>query len=301
MKTVAFLVTHGYYPSRPDRLEPDYAGQQLALLGSALAGFDVRLEPVYWQDNGINWSQYSAILPLMAWNYPQEVEVFNQRLGEIQTAGVPIFNDGETLRGNMDKSYLAELAARGAPVPATLSLSTCNAAEILASFDRLHTDEIIVKPRVGAGAWRQARLKRGEAVPAADKLPPAGALIQPFLPSVTANGELSLLYFGGTFSHAVMKRPKQGDYRTQGQFGAIEEAVSPSSAALAAAQRVLALTTVEPLVYARVDLVQGDDGDWLLMELELIEPWLYLSHDGHNGRQAAVAFSKALMGALPAE
>jgi glutathione synthase/RimK-type ligase-like ATP-grasp enzyme len=300
MKTVAFLVTHDYYPSRLDRSQPDYAADQLKLLGTALAPLDIELVPVFWQDDGNDWSKYQAVLPLMAWNYPKQVELFLRRITEIETAGIPVLNDAKTLRANMDKAYLAKLAQLGAPVPPTISLETCDEGSILASFEELGANEIIVKPRIGAGAWRQIRLKRGESVPPVDLLPPSAALVQPFLTSVTWQGEMSLLYFGGVLSHSLMKQPKAGDYRTQGQFGAVESAITAPADAIAAASRVLALATPTPLLYARVDLVQGQDGQWLLMELELIEPWLYLDHDGHKGRHGAALFAQSLHGLLSA-
>ena len=261
MKIIAILVTHGYYPSRLDRSEPDYAKDQLALMGVALAGYDIRIEPVFWQDNGVDWSRFAAVMPLLAWNYPQHVDILLARLDEIESIGVPVLNAPQVLRANMDKSYLADLAQRGAPVPPTRSVDSCTPAIILSSFDHFDTDEIIIKPRIGAGAWRQARLKRGEAVPSADVLPPAAALIQPFLPAVTDEGELSLLYFGDIFSHAVLKRPQAGDYRTQGQFGARETGVPAPPDALTAAREVLDRAEGAPFTYARVDLVRGYDGN----------------------------------------
>ena len=239
MKTIAILVTHGYYPSRPDRTEPDYAADQLALMAAALAPYDIVPEPVYWQDDGSDWARFAAIMPLLAWNYPQQVETLLARFDEIEACGGRLLNDPATLRANMDKAYLADMSARGAPVPATLSIEVCTSEVILGSFDHFGTDEIIIKPRVGAGAWRQARLKRGEAVPSADILPPAAALIQPFLPAVTDEGELSMLYFSGQFSHALIKRPQAGDYRTQGQYGAIETGIPAPADTLIAAQHVL--------------------------------------------------------------
>jgi glutathione synthase/RimK-type ligase-like ATP-grasp enzyme len=294
MKPIAILVTHCYYPSRPDRAEPDYAQDQLKLMGSALEPFEIAIEPVFWQDEGTDWTRFCAVMPLLAWNYPQQVDVFIARLDEIEAAGVQVVNDPATLRTNMDKGYLADLASLGAPVPPTLSVDVATPDLILASFDHFGVDEIIIKPRIGAGAWRQARLKRGQDVPSADILPPSSALIQPFLPAVTNEGELSLLFFGGLFSHALIKTPKAGDYRTQGQFGALETGIAPPPEALAAAQAVLSKANDQPLTYARVDLVRGLDGGWLLMELELIEPWLYLAHDGHKGRHGAALLAQAI-------
>jgi glutathione synthase/RimK-type ligase-like ATP-grasp enzyme len=294
MKTIAILVTHGYYPSRPDRAEPDYAQDQLDLMGSALARHEIAIEPVFWQDEGTDWTRFCAVMPLLAWNYPQQVDVFIARLDEIQAANVQVLNEPATLRTNMDKGYLADLASLGAPVPPTLSVDVATPDLIIASFDHFGVDEIIIKPRIGAGAWRQARLKRGQDVPSADVLPPSSALIQPFLPAVTSEGELSLLFFGGVFSHALIKTPKAGDYRTQGQFGALETGIVPPTEALAAARAVLSKANGETLTYARVDLVRGLDGGWLLMELELIEPWLYLAHDGHEGHHGAALLAQAI-------
>jgi hypothetical protein len=107
-----------------------------------------------------------------------------------------------------------------------------------------------------------------------------------------------MLYFGGVFSHALIKKPRGGDYRTQGQFGALEAAVSPSPDARMAAQKVLATAIGAPFVYARVDMVRGPDGGWLLMELELIEPWLYLAHDGHGGHHGGELLAQAICARL---
>jgi glutathione synthase/RimK-type ligase-like ATP-grasp enzyme len=294
MKTIAILVTHGYYPSRPDRTEPDYAQDQLTLMKAALAPYMVDVAPVFWQDDGQDWSRYDGVMPLLAWNYPQQVDVFLRRLDEIEAAGVLLLNAPEVVRANMDKGYLATLAAKGAPVPVTLNVEALSPDIILSSFDRFNADEIIIKPRIGAGAWRQARMKRGDIMPEPDALPPGPALIQPFLRSVTQEGELSLLYFGGVFSHALIKTPKSGDYRTQGQHGALEIGVAAPVDALEAAVQILAATGQAPFTYARVDLVRGPNGGWLLMELELIEPWLYLAHDGQNGAHGARLLARAI-------
>jgi hypothetical protein len=112
---------------------------------------------------------------------------------------------------------------------------------------------------------------------------------------VTEEGELSLLYFGGRFSHALIKRPKAGDYRTQGQHGAVETGMDAPEGSLEAAEAVLAKADGTPLTYARVDLVRGAGGQWLLMELELIEPWLYLALDCQDGKHGAKLFAQAVL------
>lgn len=294
MTSIALLVTHDYYPARPDRSEGDFAAAQLMLLAEACTPFGITLAPVFWQDDGNDWAAFAAVIPLMAWNYPKTPEVFLRRLDEIGRSGSALLNPLATLRANMDKGYLAELAGRGAPVPPTLAFDACEEEAVRDAFALFGCDEIIIKPRIGAGAWRQSRLKRDAPWPSPENLPDARALVQPFLPAVASEGELSLLYFGGRFSHAVMKTPKSGDYRTQGQHGAVEVGVSAPAEAMAAAAKILALSECAPHLYARVDLVRGPDGGWLLMELELIEPWLYLGQDGAGGRHGAAVFAQAL-------
>ena len=114
-------------------------------------------------------------------------------------------------------------------------------------------------------------------------------MIQPFLPELVAEGELSLLFFGGRFSHAVNKTPRAGDFRIQSQYGGRYQTVAePPPAALALAERVLGAIE-EALLYARIDMVQASDGRWLLMEAELIEPDFYLSEAPDKGRMFAQA------------
>ncbi|MGB6231209.1 MAG: hypothetical protein WBF53_13900, partial [Litorimonas sp.] len=150
---------------------------------------------------------------------------------------------------------------------------------------------------VGGGAWRQVLHAQGDPWPAPDALPPEGALIQPFLPSVVEEGEYSFLYFGGRFSHAVLKTAKPGDYRIQSLYGGAETTYRPRADEIKAADAVLATLDETPL-YARVDLLRGSNGKLALIELEMIEPYLYLPHaevvDGVN--QGALRLGEALRG-----
>jgi hypothetical protein len=141
-----------------------------------------------------------------------------------------------------------------------------------AAFDTLHTGQVVVKSQVGACSWRQALLRRGEKLPPAEELPPAGALIQPFLPSATEEGEYSLLFFNRVYSHCAQKLPRDGDYRVQSVFGGTEHVHHPSSKTLAVAQSVVDAVD-GPLLYARVDLMRLPDGRLALMELEVVEPY----------------------------
>ncbi|MEK7661657.1 MAG: hypothetical protein AAB680_06425, partial [Pseudomonadota bacterium] len=277
----------------------DLVWRQYRQLEAALAKRNIKLSQVFWEDDNINWAQFDLITPLMAWNYPQNLPKFLACLDEIQAANIRLANPQKYIRDNFDKGYLVRLAQSGAPVPPTLEVSADDSGVILSAFDKLNCDEIIIKPRIGAGAWRQARLRRGENLPKREDLPPDFALIQPFIESVGKQGELSILFMGGEFSHALMKTPKAGDYRTQTRWGAREFNIVPPPKALTAAKSILsAYDKHNELSYARIDLVEADNGDWLLMEMEIIEPYLYGPFDGHGGELSAANFANAIAGVI---
>jgi glutathione synthase/RimK-type ligase-like ATP-grasp enzyme len=199
-------------------------------------------------------------------------------------AKTKLFNTFKTLNWNSNKAYLDELEAKGAPVIATITIDRVTEAAVSRAFEELDTDIVVIKPQVGGGAWRQVLHKKGDSFPGKDELPPEGAMIQAFLPSVTEEGEYSFLYFGGQFSHGLIKRPKKGDYRIQSFYGGTEETYAPSSNERTSARAVLNALDFTPL-YARVDLLRGRDGKLKLIELEMIEPYLYLSHAEGEGAE----------------
>lgn len=297
MIRVALLVTPGIWPATDADARGDNVEAQLALIGPACAAQGIVLEPVYWTDPDIDWMGFDAVTPLCAWNYPRDPYTLQTCLAEAEAAGVRVVNPRSVVAWNMDKAYLAQLAALGAPVPRTIEITAVTPSIIASAFETLGCDEIIVKPSIGAGAWRQVRLKRGDDLPDPDQLPPDAALIQPFLTAVETEGEWSLLFFGGAFSHALIKRPKPGDYRTQGMHGAREAAADAPDGFIETALEVLKHIP-GPLAYARVDLVRGPDGTPLLMELEVIEPYLYLPFDGSEGTKGATMFANVLAAAI---
>jgi len=205
-----------------------------------------------------------------------------------QAGGLPLANPASVLAWNSDKSYLGRLAERGVPIAPTHWVEDTTPADVAAAFDAFGSAEVIVKPRVSGGAWKTLRLKQGDRLVDA---PSGPAMVQPFLPTIATEGELSLLFFGGRFSHAVRKTPVPGEFRIQVQFGGRYEAETPAPEALALAHQVLAAID-EPLLYARIDMVRDGEGRWLLMEAELIEPDFYLGSapdGGANFARAVVA------------
>lgn len=283
----------GHASGRADRFEFD---EEVGSLTPAFAQLGLELEPVLWDEAAEIAGDFDALLPLMVWDYFEGNEA--RFLNTMRKAGekTAVFNPPELLRWNSDKCYLDEMAAQGAKVIPTLTVDAVTESIANQAFDQFETNRIVIKPQVGGGAWRQVLHSKGDPWPAADALPPEGTLIQPFLPSVKEEGEYSFLYFGGTFSHACVKTAKPGDYRIQSIYGGQEATYQPSADEISMADSILATLEQTPL-YARVDLLRGLDGQLALIELEMIEPYLYLPHakmeSGIN--QGALQLGQALI------
>jgi glutathione synthase/RimK-type ligase-like ATP-grasp enzyme len=271
----------------PDAADPSYAGQWpgvLERLQTALAAGGITALASAWTDHvdsAEGLKAYPLVLPLICWGYHRDAARWMQATRTWAEAGLPIANPASVLSWNRDKAYLGRLAAQGVPLAPTLWVQDVTPAEVEAAFATLGTDQLVVKPTVSAGAWKTLRLSRGETI-APDNLPTGPAMIQPYLATIETEGETSLLFFGGRFSHAVNKTPVNGDFRIQVQFGGQYRTVTPPEAAMALARQVLE-TIAEPLLYARIDMAPDADGQWLLMEAELIEPDFYLGNDPTGG------------------
>lgn len=272
---VAVLASADMMPDAQNRYVAAAIGEaQIHLMREALAQVGRDIQIVQWDGDGIDWSRYEAAITAVTWDYAARPEQFLARLAEVAEQ-TRLINSLDVIRWNLNKTYLKDLAERGAQMVPTrwVDKATPEAAE--AAFAAFGTDRIVIKPVVGAGAWRQVLFAKGEAWPSEADLPPGAAMIQPFLSTIQSEGEYSFLFFNGQFSHAVVKRPKKGDYRIQTSFGGSAEPYMPSADDLLDARDVLE-SVPEELFHARVDMVRAEDGSLLLMELELIEPYLFV-------------------------
>nr|WP_314433059.1 transporter [uncultured Brevundimonas sp.] len=269
----------------PDPADRSYIGrwpEVLERLKATLEGAGATVTATPWTDHvedASGLAGYDLILPVIVWGYHRDHGRWIQACETWTKTGLPVANLAEVLRWNSDKSYLARLADRGVPIPPTRWTDAVTQAQVDAAFAETGAPVLIVKPTVSAGAFRTLRLTPGEALTDA---PEGSAMIQPYLKSIETEGETSLLFFGGQFSHAVNKRPVPGDFRIQMQFGGLYTAVTPDAGAMVLAEQVLAAID-QPLLYARIDMARDDAGRWVLMEAELIEPDFYLDYDPENG------------------
>jgi glutathione synthase/RimK-type ligase-like ATP-grasp enzyme len=249
------------------------------LLVRALGARGVSAEAAVWDSPSARWETYDAIVIRSCWDYHLRFPQFLAWVDQVERAGVTLWNPATLLRWNADKIYLRDLAARGVDVVPTHWVDQGEATPLARLMAWRGWEDAVVKPSVSASAHETRRLNRAAAraeEPWFRSLVEGGrALIQPFLPEVQSKGEWSLIFIGGRFSHAALKRPAPGDFRVQAELGGTHEPAPPDRSVLDAAARIVELTP-EPSLYARVDgcVVAGR---FMLMELELLEPVLFLA------------------------
>lgn len=238
----------------------------------ALAELGVEAEVVAWSDPEVDWASFDRAVIRSTWDYHERSGAFADWI-RAAAAATDLRNGAATVLWNLDKTYLRELDAAGVPVVPTIWLES-GPRDLSATLAERGWEDVVVKPSVDLGALNLVRTTADVAADAASRLS-GTVMVQPFLPDLEREGELSLVFLGGAFSHAIVKRPAAGDFRVQPRYGGTAERVEPPTGAVEAAQRALALAPDPPL-YARVDLVRDLEGRPCVIELELIEPFLFL-------------------------
>ena len=275
----------------PDPSDPAIEGrwtEVFARMAAPLQAVGATVEPRAWTGTG-DLSGFDLILPLMVWGNYRAVDQWLEAVDVWAAADLPIHNPPSVLRWNVDKIYLQRLAQSGVPIAPTAWLDVGDPELAQAAREAHGWDEAVVKPRRSGGSFRTERLRAG--IPANFEPFDGPAMLQPFLPAVATSGETSLIFFNGVFSHAVRKVAKTGDFRVQPDFGGQVSAAQPDPDELAAAQKALTVIEEGPLLYARVDLVRDLENRPVVMELELLEPDLYLGEDVG----APARFAKAVL------
>lgn len=251
---------------------------------------------VPWKRTDLSWREYDGVIIRTTWDYQKNLAAFLNVLRRIESE-TRLANPFEIVQWNADKKvYLRSLEERGVRiVPTIWNNSKIESHQIQQWFSELQTDEIVIKPSVGANAQDALCLKRSEpdAVNLCQLFDGRSCMIQPFMRGITDEGEFSLFYFNGEYSHAILKTPKMGDFRTQEEHGATIQAIKPPTNLQTAAEEILRHVSPTPL-YARVDLVRTEENEFVLMELELIEPSLYLREAEHAPRSFADAINRWL-------
>lgn len=283
---VAFLTTDdldGY------QIDDDHVVVPAAALG-------IQIDFVPWKAP-TRWQDYDAVVIRSVWDYQHDVDDFLACLEKIEALGIPLWNPSAVARWNMEKGYLAELGARGLPVvPSHFAR--------LESEDQLRTlasrigGPVVVKPRVGASGQDTWMLTPGEHpdrwAKAAGVLRDREIVLQPFLSRIMSEGELSLILIDGQSSHMIRKRPVGGEFRSQEEHGGEVVQADDAEFSAWALDFVSRVPEAKDLLYARIDAIRDDEGRWLLGELELIEPSLYLRFDPESPARLARALMNRL-------
>jgi glutathione synthase/RimK-type ligase-like ATP-grasp enzyme len=256
----------------------------------ALSGAGAEVTPVAWTEAEA-LSAFDLVLPLVAWGYHLEYDRWLAFLARAEREAWRLVNPPELLRWNGDKAYLAELGEAGVPTVPTLAVESCCHADLEEARRRFGSDWLVIKPPVSASATGAHRIGVGDDLPEDSRGKPM--IVQPLIEEISRTGEFSLMLFDGEFSHAVVKRPRSGDFRVQEHHGGeTRPCDAPPAGAIELAQAALAAAPARA-TYARVDIVPDDSGKLRIMELELIEPALFLHHAGDGG----AAFTRSILSA----
>lgn len=262
------------------------------LLIEPLQKLDWQAETVSWKSKNANWKDYDCVIVRSTWDYQDSPKEFIQILEEINSQ-TRLENNLEILKWNMDKKYLRDLEKENIKIVSSIWREKFNNNELEHYFDLLNTDEIIIKPTVSASAFNTFRINRSNIDTHISILDTTfnsrPFLVQSFEKNIIDEGEFSLFYFGGKYSHTILKIPKQNDFRVQEEHGGFLKLVEPELLMKVRAEEILDKLT-HKLLYARIDLVRTTDNDFALMELELIEPSLYFNLDPESPKRFAKVF-----------
>lgn len=283
---VAFLTT---------RLTPGYVtDDDLAL--PHLAGRGVTAELVPWREP-VDWSAFDLVVVRSTWDYQRDLDAFLATLAAIDRVA-RLENEIALQRWNVRKTYLHDLAAAGVPIVPTVSREGLLPGDLAGLFEAVGADEVVLKPVVGSSGEDAFRVSRAGAAALEPELLAKFAgrplLAQPFVPRVLGEGETSVVWMAGEVSHALRKVPRRGEFRSQEEHGGNVERVPLTADLAVAAKRVadeIARRVAKPPLYGRVDFLPGDDG-WLVGELELVEPSLYLRVDPDAPARFAAAVAR---------
>lgn len=290
---IALLTDHRYTASKA-AANDWYLGNILhedALLQEALANLGLTSVRVDWADPSIDWTSFSCAIFRTTWDYFERISDFTTWLHRVEKQ-TRLCNDASLIRWNLDKHYLADLQSSGIPIVPSLFLKAGSGSLKAGSgsgpgltplIEQTGWEDAIIKPCISGAARHTYRVNRSNAGRIQKILEPFLAseafILQPFLPDVLQNGEDTLILIDGAFTHAVTKKPKPGDFRVQDDHGGTVHTCNPSAEQIELAERAFAACRSHSLpvpVYGRVDMVRDPKGDWRVMELELIEPELWL-------------------------
>lgn len=272
------------------------------LLLDALRAADFGADAVVWDDPAVDWARYAVTVIRSTWDYAESAkrrDDYVRWAHRVEDAGSCLINPAQVIEENTHKHYMLDLATEGLPIVPTILLERGTRPDLHSLVESHGWEGFVLKPAVGAGGERTVMGRHAEAAHLATAgallardLPHEDFLLQPFMESVLSEGEVSYMWIDGAFTHAVTKRARPGEFRVQDDHGGTV-ALAPMDARWLAAANDLVAPYVDDILYARVDLVAGADGEPLLMELELAEPELFFRFSHEATRRMVDAIGRA--------
>jgi len=259
------------------------------LVADALQRLGFQVTAAAWNDPAVDWRPFASVVIRSAWDYHLDEGRYAAWLRRCEREGVNLQNPPATVLANMDKRYLADFAHAGVAIVPIEYVERGQKQSLRTLLERRHWMRAVVKPAVSAsasGTWRTSL-----STAAADQglfdeeIMRRSLLVQQFAEEIVVSGEWSVVFFDGEYSHAVLKKPAPGDFRVQEELGGYGEPRDPSPAIVEQAHDVLS-HAAGPLLYARVDGIERD-GKFVLMELEVNEPFLYIGSSGGAAKRFA--------------
>lgn len=267
---VAFVTYHKF----PDLYEDDQLIQQYLIKRG------IHVTPVCWDDATVNWQQFDYIILRSMWDYFERPIEFDNWLDKLAALNCKVLNPVSVVKWNQNKNYFDDFSKKGILLPAYIICKQKEHHSLKQILQNNNWSKAVVKPAISGGAYNTWTINietvENDEIRFTELLKQGDVIVQKFVEEIITKGELSLIYFNKKFSHAICKNAKQGDFRVQLQFGGTNTVIQPDASILEQAADLLN-SIPETLLYARVDGVISNDGKFLLMELELIEPVLFVT------------------------
>lgn len=247
------------------------------IIAQYLTERNINVTAVSWDDPRIDWQKFDVLVLRSMWDYFERPDEFNTWLEKIEALGCPVLNPVSVVRWNSNKRYFDTFSKLGFKLPAYKIYERGSNESLTTILAENGWKKAVVKPVISGGAYNTWITEVSTAPSQEEKfqqlLNTSDLIVQTFIDDIATEGELSLIFFNKQFSHAIQKKPKAGDFRVQTQFGGTAVAFTPPANVMNVAKKLVE-SIEEPLLYGRVDGVLTANGEFLLMELELIEPLL---------------------------
>lgn len=278
MTDITILTCKEYFSQERTDLDITRILSERALLQNTLEKRGYKVACAYWNDPDYDWSQTRAVVFRSIWDYFERYDEFISWLNMVKDH-TQLINPKSLIDWNVDKHYLADLEEKGIAIVPTVFVDTGKYRSIHEVCEEKGWEDVVIKPAIAGSAFHTYKVKKAARhsfeILFKDLVGERDMLIQPFQETIISLGEASLMIFNGKYTHSILKKAKEGDYRVQENFGGGVYDYTPTPEEISFAENVFKMCDPMP-AYGRVDIIWNVDGAILLGELEIIEPELWI-------------------------